>query len=302
MSTKDLIATLYSDDIIPFKHEGKYAWVTLIGTKGTYLGPRGGELCMRVVNSPKGFTRSMLANFQDIFYLDTIIKIVELGRKNKLNEACLSSSKIYFQRFPTPMCFIENVKPFGVTAISCLEDYKKFSPVTAMPTQIQGMLGHSNDPSNDDTFKISDHLIVVDTDLKTWDQTRLNVFLTLNDQYIFKIVITKRYELKDWLDTQEGDALLMEGSVRYIAYIRLGYTHDRQQEKRQLYQNSQQLWCLKNLVFNPEQEWSLVFKEFSLPCLHITSALSHRLSIIEQFEPLMEFYFLSLLQLFHNIG
>ena len=141
MSSQNVIMTLYDDDIVPFKHEGKYAWVTLISTKGTYPELKGGEFCMRVVNSPKGLTRSMLANFQDIFYLNTIMKIVDLGKKNKFSEACLASSKIYFERFPTPLCFIEAVRPYGVTAISCLEDYKKLSSVTAMPTQIQGIQG-----------------------------------------------------------------------------------------------------------------------------------------------------------------
>ena len=119
---------------------------------------------------------------------------------------------------------------------------------------------HSSNPLNDDTLKISDQLIVIDTDIRLWDPTRLNLFLTLNDQYILKIMITKRYDLKDWLNTLEGDTLLMEGSIRYLAYIRLGYTHDRQQAKRQLHQNSQHLWCLENFIFKPEREWSLIFK------------------------------------------
>lgn len=257
----ETIAHPDDDDIVPFKHYPDYSQISLRDIRGNYMEPRGGMICMKVEIKPDTFERRSFDNFQDVFTLETLEKIIESKTINIRNDPAMIMTEMYKEIIPSPLCFVNNVRPFGITSISTMEGFKKHSPAVITPVQISGMLQCNHDHLLDDTLRIPHSLFVLgDEEVTIREHIRLNVFVTVDENYKIKVVLTKHNTLRTWLThTHQGDKFVEDCQVKkYLAYIKLGYTHDRRSVKDVICQDMFGYWRLFNFIFDPELHWTIV--------------------------------------------
>lgn len=273
------------DDIVQFKYKPSFSHVSIRDIRGRYIQPEGGLICMKVEVKPDSFERRSFVNFQDVFTLETLNRIIEAKTTHLKSDPEMIMSEAYKEMFRSPLCFINNVRPFGITAISALEPFRKHSPVIVMPVQIDGMLEtNATDPLSDDTLKIHPSMFVLgDEGVSLIDHTRLNVFIIVDNNFRIKVILTKFDSLNAWLtNTPQGNDF-KSGAEKYLCFIKLGYTHDRRADKTVVCQNNRGYWCLNHFIFDPEIDWTTLVLEkankFSKFCNEFFGGVNWKLGI-----------------------
>ena len=242
------------DMVLEFKHKPTYAHVSLRTVKGEYVFPQGGFICMKIEVVPECFGRRTLNNFQEVFTLETLQQMIE-ANSGSSDDPSMIMTNMYKKVFKYPLNFVHNVRPFGITASAS----KASSPMALRtPVIIDGMLSSNyEDESLDDTLKINARMLVLgDERSSLGEQVRLNVYLTVDNSFVIRLVLTKYFSFKKWLlETPQGQKF--KGKSSYIAWIKIGHTHDRRSDKTVLCQNNKGYWCVENFIFSPGIDWTI---------------------------------------------
>lgn len=163
---------------------------------------------------------------------------------------------LYKRNLINPLNFIKTVTPYGLTAISQMDDLTKDFPATSHKIQITGKAAVSQDPKMDDSLKIPADLLVKDEPAIYDNHVSLNVFLTVDDKFQFKMVVTPCYTMDTFIGNTPAGSKFAQDSL-YIAHIKLGHTLNQQRYNNALIQNSDSTWRLCNFMFAPQLEWTV---------------------------------------------
>ncbi len=248
----DIFYTLNRNEIVPFKHAGKFAWISLRDISGFFQKPEGGALCWKIENPPANQFR-LRGNFNDVYTFETLLEIIRHtdDMSNDINKEMANSFK---KVISTPLQFINNVRPFGITVLSEMLDYAKQSPAMDMPVMISGMCADNyNDPTNDDALKVPYNMFLHDVGR---DLTRTNIFILLDNNFCFKFLMTKYFSCEDWLDSIQGQEHCK--NKKYIAHIRIGYTIDTRANSLPFSKTFSGDYRIHNFIYKPyTNEWTI---------------------------------------------
>lgn len=259
-----MMTMLNGEDVIPYRHNPNYCTLSIRDECGNFAMPTGGQLCMKVENPPHTRYRQEMRNFSDVFTLETLIKILELSDNAIQDNLRYHVTGEYRSKLgrnvskQSPIAFIHNVRPFGVTSLYKMERMRRTSPATQQPILLSGSPYESlNDLSEDDTFKIPGKLYLSEAcdNYVLSTHTRLEVFLTVDSNFKFNIIITQFHSLDDWMTSTLGKRYIKEHIIKYLCYIKLGYTHDRRTDKVAVrpIQNGE-YYQVCNFIFSPDPE------------------------------------------------
>lgn len=118
--------------------------------------PRSGELMFQIIPPPNEFMMSLTTMFDGIFSLHEICGLMAT-EKDVIHRS--EMYKIYDPMVQDPLSFCYNVRPFGVSAVSPLQEYELTLETSYIPIMIYGKAETGTSYKTCDTFRLPANMV-----------------------------------------------------------------------------------------------------------------------------------------------
>lgn len=249
---------------------------------GEYLRPEAGHIVIKIIRKPKG---SFSRIDSGLYTLDAMRRIVGWTGPFEATYAP-SLAQLYAPIVaPRELQFMSNTRVFGITTVRGFSDHQRDVPSVNVPVILRGRLEMSSGLPRDNALKISQDAFVSGEEPVEWQEhVRLEVFLILSPNFVFRVLLTKYYDVETWFGTPAGRGFLQSQTDNVdgfdkdeCGYVRLGYHFDDRPHKRVVEVGTNGDRFLQKFIFKPG-EWhfytDLEGERVSVPVSELESGYS----------------------------